>query len=307
MEKIQVALVGFGNVGWMALESLVNEPDMELAGIVEIKNIQEIKSSLNPYNCCKFGNTKVVENISELGKVDVALICAPSRKVKDLVVHYLSLGINTVDSFDIHSEIPELRRFIDPIAKQNNAVSIISAGWDPGIDSVIRGWFLAMAPKGITTTNYGPGMSMGHTCAVKAIEGVKNALSITVPAGMGIHRRMVYVELEPDARFEEVEQAIKNDPYFIKDRTYVFQVENIENLIDMGHGVVMERKGVSGETHNQYFRFEMRINNPALTAQVMVSAARATMKQKPGCYTMIEVPVIDFLYGELEDFVAKIV
>jgi diaminopimelate dehydrogenase len=172
---------------------------------------------------------------------------------------------------------------------------------------VIRGWFLAMAPKGITYTNYGPGMSMGHTVAVKAIKGVKNALSITVPAGMGIHRRMVYVELEPAAVFEQVEENIKKDPYFVKDRTYVFQVEDIQNLIDVGHGVLMERNGVSGITNNQMMRFQLKVNNPSLTSQVMVSAARASTKQKPGCYTMIEVPVIDFLYGDVNTFVTKLV
>ncbi|NPV10921.1 MAG: diaminopimelate dehydrogenase [Ignavibacteria bacterium] len=307
MSKIKVALVGFGNVGCMALDAITNEPDMELAGIVEIQNIEKIRSTLTPQKCCQFGKTKIVSDVRDLDEVDVALICAPSRKVKEIVSQYLRFGINTVDSFDIHSEIPQLRKYLDPIAKENNKVSIISAGWDPGIDSVIRGLFLTMAPRGITHTNFGPGMSMGHTCAVKEIPGVKNALSITVPAGMGIHRRMVYVELEPDANFDEVEKAIKTDPYFIKDRTYVFQVDDVQKLIDMGHGVVMERKGVSGATHNQIFKFEMRINNPALTGQIMVSAARAAMKQRPGCYTMIEVPVIDFLYGELEDFIQTLV
>lgn len=307
MDKAKIALVGFGNVGCMALDAINQEPDMEIAGIVEIQNRQKIRETLTPQKCCKFGETPVVNTIGELGNVDVALICAPSRKVKEVVTDCLKLGINTVDSFDIHSEIPALKKHLDPIAKENNKVSIISAGWDPGIDSVIRGWFLAMAPKGITHTNYGPGMSMGHTVVVKELPGVKNALSITVPAGMGIHRRMVYVELEPGAVFAEVEQAIKTDPYFIKDRTYVYQTDNVNNLIDVGHGVLMERKGVSGVTHNQMLKFEMKINNPALTAQVMVSAARATLKQKPGCYTMIEVPVIDFLCGELEDFVSSIV
>lgn len=307
MAKIKVAVVGFGNVGCMALDAITQEPDMELVGIVELNNRQKIRESLNPQKCCSFAQTKVVKDIKELDSVDVALICAPSRKVKEIVSEYLNLGINTVDSFDIHSEIPDLKKGIDTIAKDNNKVSIISAGWDPGIDSVIRGWFLAMTPKGITHTNYGPGMSMGHTVAVKEIPGVKNALSITVPAGMGIHRRMVYVELKPGANFPEVEKTIKNDPYFIKDKTYVFEVDNVDNLIDMGHGVLMERKGVSGITHNQILKFEMKINNPALTSQVMVSAARATIKQKPGCYTMIEIPVIDFLFGELEDFVTKLV
>ncbi|HRI47345.1 MAG TPA: diaminopimelate dehydrogenase [Ignavibacteriaceae bacterium] len=307
MNKIKVAIVGFGNVGCSALEALLQEPDMELAGIVDLMDINKIKSSLNSQKCSSREEIKIVNDIDQLGKVDVALVCAPSRSVKSAVSNLLEKGINTVDSFDIHPEIPMLKNDLDVVAKKNNRVSIISAGWDPGIDSVIRGWFLAMAPKGITHTNYGPGMSMGHTCAVKDIPGVKNALSVTVPAGMGIHRRMVYVELQDGARFEDVEISIKTDPYFIKDRTYVFEVDDVRNLIDVGHGVLMERKGVSGTTHNQIMKFEMRINNPALTSQVMVSAARATVRQKPGCYTMIELPVIDFLHGSLEDFVTKLV
>jgi diaminopimelate dehydrogenase len=307
MNKIKAAIIGFGNVGCSALDALLQEPDMELAGIVDLVDIDKIRASLKSQKCSRDNEIKIVNDISQLEGVDVAIVCAPSRSVQSTVSALLEKGINTVDSFDIHSEIPHLKNDLDLIAKKNNKVSIISAGWDPGIDSVIRGWFLAMAPRGITHTNYGPGMSMGHTCAVKAIKGVKNALSITVPAGMGIHRRMVYVELGTDVKFEDIEIAIKSDPYFVKDRTYVFEVEDVQNLIDVGHGVLMERKGVSGTTHNQIMKFEMRINNPALTAQVMVSAARAAGRQKPGCYTMIELPVIDFLHGTLEDFVKKLV
>jgi len=51
----------------------------------------------------------------------------------------------------------------------------------------------------------------------------------------------------------------------------------------------------------------MKINNPALTAQVLVCVARASMKQQPGCYTMIEVPVIDLLAGDREELIAHLV
>jgi diaminopimelate dehydrogenase len=307
MEKIKIAIVGYGNVGCMALDAVMQEPDMELIGVVEPVDIERIKTSLNPQRCSKFSQTKVVKDIEELGKVEAAIICTPSRSVRSVAVSLLKKGIRTVDSFDVHSEIPALRNELDKIAKDNNSAAVISAGWDPGIDSVVRGLFVAMAPRGITHTNYGPGMSMGHTCAVKSIDGVRNALSVTVPAGMGIHRRMVYVQLNKNSNFEKVESEIKQDPYFIKDRTYVYEVEDISSLIDFGHGVLMERKGVSGVTHNQIMKFELKINNPALTAQVMTSAARAVMKQSPGCYTMIEIPIIDFLYGEAEDFIQRLV
>jgi diaminopimelate dehydrogenase len=53
-----------------------------------------------------------------------------------------------------------------------------------------------MSPKGLTYTNFGPGMSMGHSVVAKSKAGVKNALSMTIPTGNGIHRRMVYIELQ---------------------------------------------------------------------------------------------------------------
>ena len=51
----------------------------------------------------------------------------------------------------------------------------------------------------------------------------------------------------------------------------------------------------------------MSINNPALTGQVLVNVARASMRQQPGCYTMIEIPVVDMLEGDREDLIAHLV
>ena len=184
------------------------------------------------------------------------------------------------------------------LQKANGTVAVISAGWDPGSDSIVRTLMESCAPKGITYTNFGPGMSMGHTVAVKAVEGVKNALSMTIPTGTGIHRRMVYIELQEGYRLEDVAARIKNDDYFVHDETHVMAVESVDALKDMGHGVNMTRKGVSGTTQNQLFSFDMKINNPALTAQNLINVARAAMKQAPGAYTMIEIPPIDLLYGE---------
>ena len=295
--KIRVAVVGYGNIGKFAIEAVLEAPDMELAGIVRRKSSES-----------ELAGAPVTSDVAELGKVDVALLCCPSRNVPETAEKYLALGINTVDSFDIHGEaLWNLHSQLDKAGKAGNAVAIISAGWDPGSDSVMRVLLEAMAPKGITYTNFGPGMSMGHTVAVKSKAGVRNALSMTVPAGMGVHNRMVYVELEPNADFDSVEHAIKTDTYFTKDNTLVIQVDSVNDLIDVGHGVVMERKGVSGITHNQLLEFRMKINNPALTAQIMTSCARAATRQKPGAYTMPEIPVIDLLPGSREDLVKKLV
>lgn len=301
MGKIKVVIIGYGNVGRYALEAVEAAPDMEIVGIVE-----QSPGFINN-KPLELTNIKVAEGIKELGKVDVAILCVPTRITLAVAKEALELGINTVDGYDIHGELWDLKQALDHVAKQNKAVSIISAGWDPGTDSIMRVLMEAMAPKGITYTNFGPGMSMGHTVAAKSKDGVKDALSMTIPTGTGIHRRMVYIELEAGANFKEVEQAIKNDSYFITSETIVTQVDDVKSLTDMGHGVEMERKGVSGKTQNQLFNFSMKINNPALTSQILVCAARATMNQQPGAYTLIEVPVIDLIPGDNETIIRKLV
>lgn len=300
MEKIKIAVVGYGNIGKFAVDAVLDASDMELLGI--------ISSSLSKSGTKEKDGIKFVASVDELDKKpDVAILCSPTRSIPDIAPEYLSKGIHTVDSYDAHDTIWELKTKLNEAAEKNNAVSIISAGWDPGSDSLVRALLLACAPKGVTYTDFGPGMSMGHSVAVKAIDGVTDALSVTIPAGMGVHKRAVYVSLEPGADFAKISDIIKNDPYFVNDETRVFETDDISKLLDVGHGVAMSRKGVSGKTHNQLFEFNMRINNPALTSQIMVSCARACTRQKPGAYTMIEIPVINLLTGSLEENVRKLV
>jgi diaminopimelate dehydrogenase len=227
--------------------------------------------------------------------------------VEEHAAKLLAAGINTVDSYDIHTSILDLRRRLDAVAKEHGSVAIISAGWDPGSDSVVRTLMEAAAPKGVTYTNFGPGMSMGHSVCVRSKEGVKDAISMTIPLGTGIHRRMVYVELLPGYKLEDVAAAVKADPYFASDETHVIQVESVDAVRDMGHGVNMTRKGTSGRTPSQRLEFNMAINNPALTAQILVGVARASMRQRPGAYTMIEVPVIDLLPGDRDTLIKHLV
>ena len=299
MTKIRAAIVGYGNIGKYALEAIEASQDMECVGVVR-RNGEANKPA-------ELANYPVVKNITELKDVQVAILATPTRKVEEYAKQCLALGINTVDSFDIHTQIVDLRRSLDAVAKANNAVSVISAGWDPGSDSIVRTLMQSLAPKGLSYTNFGPGMSMGHSVCVRSKEGVKNALSMTIPKGEGLHRRMVYVELEDGAKLEDVTAAIKADPYFANDETHVFEVPSVDAVRDMGHGVHLTRKGVSGKTQNQRMEFTMSINNPALTGQVLVNVARASMRQQPGCYTMIEVPVIDMLEGEREELIAHLV
>lgn len=284
---IRVAILGYGNIGKSAEQAVLSAPDMQLAGIYH-------------HNDC-------MNSID----ADVVIVCTPTREVQKFASLLAARGICTVDSFDVHGQITQLRANLDAVCVSNRSVSIVSAGWDPGSDSVIRALLLAMAPKGLTYTNFGPGRSMGHSVAAKAIDGVKEALSITIPLGTGVHRRMVYVQLEDGADFKTVEAAILADDYFAHDETYVISVENVECLNNVAHGVHLVRSGVSGNTHNQRFAFTMEINNPALTGQVMVSCARAAYRMKQrgqfGAKTMIEIAPIDLLPGDTDELIKALV
>ena len=299
MKKIRAAVVVYGNIGKFTIEALEASADFEIAGVVRRKGAEDKPAELAAYD--------VVKDIKELKDVDVAILATPTRSCEEYAKQILPLGINTVDSFDIHTNIRGYRERLMEVNKQTGTVSVIAAGWDPGSDSIVRTLMQSLAPKGLSYTNFGPGMSMGHSVCVRSKEGVKNALSMTIPLGEGIHRRMVYVELEDGAKLEDVTAAIKADPYFANDETHVFAVESVDAVKDMGHGVHLVRKGVSGKTQNQRLEFNMSINNPALTAQVLVNVARASMRQQPGCYTMIELPVIDMLPGERADLIEKLV
>ena len=282
MKKIRAAVVGYGNIGKYTIEALEASEDFEIAGVVRRNGAENKPAELAQYD--------VVKDITELKDVDVAILATPTRSCEEYAKKILALGINTVDSFDIHTSILDYRAALMPVAKKNGTVAIISAGWDPGSDSIVR---TLLAPKGLSYTNFGPGRSMGHSVCVRSKAGVKDALSMTIPVGEGIHRRMVYVELEEGADLAEVTKAIKADPYFASDETHVFQVESVDALNDVGHGVNLTRKGVSGKTHNQLFEFNMKINNPALTAQVLVNVARASLK--------------DMLPGDRESLIAHLV
>ena len=284
---MKVAILGYGNIGRAAEQAIMAAPDMELAGIYH-------------HN----------DSLDDL-QADAVLLCTPTREVESFAKKLLAKGICTVDSFDIHQQIYPLRQSLMPVAQAHKAVSVISAGWDPGSDSVVRALLLALAPEGVTYTNFGPGRSMGHTVAAKAIPGIKDALSMTIPMGKGVHSREVYVELEDGADAKEVEALLKADSYFASDETKMIVVESVAAINSVGHGVNLVRDGVSSNVEGQHFEFSMRINNPALTAQVMVSAARAAVrlqqKVQYGAYTMIELPPIALLPGDEEQLIRQLV
>ncbi len=116
----------------------------------------------------------------------MAILATPTRSCPELAAKLVELGINTVDSFDIHTSHPRLSHQANGELQAHRARERDLCGWDPGSDSIVRVLMESLAPKGLSYTNFGPGMSMGHSVCVRSKKGVKNALSVTIPLGESI-------------------------------------------------------------------------------------------------------------------------
>jgi diaminopimelate dehydrogenase len=287
MTKIPLAIVGFGNLGRYALEAAQAEPDLAVSGVIDPAQAGR-----------RYDDTgaRIVARIDDLAPFAVALLCVPTLQVPEIAPRYLARGIATVDAFDLHgAAIADLQQNLDRHAKTGGCAAISAAGWDPGIDSLLRAVLKIVIPRGNTFTNYGPGMSLGHSVAARTIPGVKDAVALTYPLGYGKHRRQVYITPEPGADVHQLEQEIHSHRYFAGDETTVTIAENLAMFRDHGHGAHIERKGLSGRTHNQRVACDIVVNNPAATSQVMVCAARAARRCQPGAYTMLDLPLNYFL------------
>lgn len=290
---IRVAVMGCGHIGSFAVKAVQMAPDMILSGILELDcRVDELR--------CLYSDVPVVESVDDLPqKPDVVVLCTPTRSVEAIALDLLSKGISTVDCFDMHGDpFLHLKSVLDPAARDGNSVAVMGAGVDPGISTMIRALFEIWAPTGQTYVNFGPGMSMGHTVAAKSYQGVADALSITRPGDPGSHKRDLYLQLHPEADFETIKASILADPYFSHDDVRIFQVEDVKPLVDMGHRIHIFRKGGSSGIDNQLLTFETTFHNPASTAQVLVSAARAAMRLASGAHTMLEIPLAAFLHED---------
>lgn len=275
----KIAIIGTGNVGISAAKAVSESSDMELIAFV----------SRNKTVVGGFPNVAVVKSVKELSeKPDGAIICLPSELVEQTEKELLKNGIFAVDAFDIHEELDNMKERMEIFAKGGNATAIVGAGWDPGLDSIIRTLMLAAFPNSVPVTNFGPGMSMGHSGAARAAEGVKDAIAFTVPIGNEKYTRIVYAVPKSGVDRKQVEQNIKNNRYFERDECSVEFMDSIELLSNTNHRVEIE-----SFDNAQKINFCMQIDNPTLTGRILCSAMRAAFKQNVGAYFMTEVPPVD--------------
>ncbi|HNW04618.1 MAG TPA: diaminopimelate dehydrogenase [Oscillospiraceae bacterium] len=279
MKKILV--VGLGNVGTAAARAIQNAPDLELCGIV--------RRGAAPAEA--FPGVPVVRDAADLPEPpDAAVLCLPSELSPGYAARLLSLGIPTADSFDLHERIPEVKEALGRVARENSVAALTAAGWDPGLDSVVRALMEAAYPGGETVTDFGPGTSMGHSVAARACPGVKDALCFTLPLGQGQHRRVLYVVPQEGCSPGTIKEAILKNPYFEHGELDILFDGDLRRFRRRDHRVKITHTETLASGSVQTLTYRMSIENPALTGNMLCCASRAVLRLSPGCYTLDEVP-----------------
>ena len=309
MDKIRVAICGYGNLGRGVESEITKSDDMEFVGIFTRRNPDELKvNSSTPV-------MKIDDMEKWKDKVDVMIMCGGSATDLPEQVPEAAKLFNTVDSFDTHAKIPEYYNKVNKSATNSKKTSIISGGWDPGMFSIMRTYGDAILTDGSTYTFWGKGLSQGHSDAIRRIEGVKNAVQYTIPVEEAIekvrngenpilatgdkHIRECYVVAEEDADKDEIERQIKTMPNYFSDyHTEVHFISEQElklNHSKMGHGGFVIHSGETGKNNKHVIEYSLKLDsNPEFTASVLIALARANYRLhkegKYGAKTVLDIP-----------------
>jgi len=293
-EKIRVGVIGYGNIGRGVELALAQNPDMNLVGIFTRRAPAEVVPKLE--------NSRVFE-ISEVEKfvddIDVVILCGGSATDLPEQGPQFAQLFNTVDSYDTHAKIPEYFGAVDNSAKKGGKISVISTGWDPGLFSLLRVIEEAVLPQGESYTFWGPGVSQGHSDAIRRIKGVKDARQYTIPVESAVdavrtgeqpklttrekHLRDCYVVAAEGEDQKRIEEEIKTMPNYFSDYdtkvTFISPEEMKAKHSEMPHGGFVMRTGIAGENHKHVIEFALKLeNNPAFTASALVACARAAWR-----------------------------
>ena len=222
---------------------------------------------------------------------------------------------HVVDSFDTHAKIPEHFANVDKAAKESGKIGIISCGWDPGMFSLTRVYSEAILPDGADYTFWGPGVSQGHSDAIRRIKGVVDARQYTIPVSEAVeraksgdrpmlttrekHTRDCYVVAEKGADLVRIEKEIKEMPNYFADYdttvTFVTLDELKEKHGKLPHGGVVIRSGSTADGNNQTIEYRLNLDsNPEFTGSVLLACARAATRLanegQKGAKTILDLP-----------------
>lgn len=304
---IKIAIVGYGNLGRGVERALKQSADMELVGVFSRRNPVTVQTDGAPAFAME-------ELIAQKGKIDVCILCGGSATDLPVQTPEITKNFNTIDSFDTHAKIPEHYANVDQAAKENQTVSIISTGWDPGLFSLNRLYAESILPQGDTYTFWGKGVSQGHSDALRRIEGVTDAIQYTIPKSEVIeklkageklelttrdkHLRECFVVLEETADEKAIKEEIVTMPNYFDEYDTIVHFITAEELKQdhqaMPHGGTVLRTGTTHEDTKQVIEYNLQLeSNPEFTASVLVAYARACARlaeeKQFGAFTVLDI------------------
>lgn len=307
---INVAVAGYGNVGRGVIKALARNPDMKFAALFS-RRPDQLRNTFRDIPLLNSENFSLPEKT----RIDVVILCGGSREDIPVQGPFFARQFSTVDSFDTHADIPVYFKKMNNIAKRNGNISIISAGWDPGIFSLERVYGNAFLPGSKGYTFWGPGVSQGHSDAARKISGVKDARQYTIPventlqkvrdgktpdfSKRQMHKRVVYVVVEKDADKGRIKKEIVEMPHYYDEYNtevyFISETEMAKNHSAYPHGgfVLTSDETDNGNKEVLEYRCQLQ-SNPEFTGSVLAACARAAFRLKEqgqkGAFTMLDIP-----------------
>lgn len=307
---IKIGILGYGNLGRGAEAGIAQNGDMELVGVFTRRDPSTVTIATPGV---PVRNADDLLNGSKLD-IDVLVICGGSATDLPTMTPKYAARYNVIDSFDTHAHIPEHFATVDKAAGEAGNVALISAGWDPGLFSLNRLFGNAFIPQGKDYTFWGPGVSQGHSDAVRRIEGVVDARQYTLPVEKALdevrsgaapelttrqkHTREVFVVASDGADQEAITKEIVEMPnYFDEYDTtvhFISQAEMDRDHSGLPHGGFVLRSGTMATGTTSVIEYSLKLDsNPDFTSSVLLAYARAVARMnaegQKGCRTVFDV------------------
>ena len=309
--KIKIGIVGYGNLGKGVECAIRQNSDMEFVAVFSRRNPENINITTKGVKVLYINDAE-----SMIEDIDVMILCGGSATDLGEQGPFFAKMFNTVDSFDTHAKIPEYFESMNKVSENSSKISIISAGWDPGMFSIERLYSEAILPIGKTYTFWGKGVSQGHSDAIRRVAGVKDGKQYTIPAEEAMeavrtgsmpklstrdkHIRECFVVAEEGADIVRIENEIKNIPNYFSDYDtivhFISDEELKRNHSGIAHGGFVIRSGKTGqnEQNNHIVEYSIKLDsNPEFTSSVLVAYARAAyrlaQKGEKGARTVFDI------------------
>ncbi len=308
---MRIGILGYGNLGRGIECAIAQNDDLELKAVFTRRDPSTVKILTEGVPVYRSEDA-----IAHKDEIDVLIICGGSATDLPKQTPEFAKYFNVIDSFDTHANIPTHFANVDAVAKENGHIALISAGWDPGMFSLMRLYGNCILPEGKDYTFWGKGVSQGHSDAIRRVKGVKNGKQYTIPVPEALeavrngenpelttrqkHTRECFVVPEEGADLAQIEKDIKTMPNYFADYDttvhFITEEEFARDHAGIPHGGFVLRSGITGwEKENKHIiEYSLKLDsNPEFTASVIVAFARAIGRLHSegvnGCKTVFDI------------------